>query len=72
VAFHPNGTLLVSGSKDRTVRLWTPANGQLIKALEGHTAWVQGVTFVAQGTRLASVGADQTVRLWDLTDPTKK
>jgi WD40 repeat protein len=47
--------------------LWNPATGQLIKALEGHTAWVQGVTFAAQATRVVSVGADQTVRLWDLT-----
>jgi WD40 repeat protein len=63
--------VLVSSSRDRTVRLWNPANGQVIKVLEGHAAWVQGVTFLAQGTRLASVGADQTVRLWDLTNPPK-
>jgi WD40 repeat protein len=72
LAFHPTGTLLVSGSRDRTVRLWNPANGQPYKALEGHTAWVQGVTLFAQGTRLASVSADHTVRLWDLSDPAKK
>ena len=42
-----------------------------IKTLEGHTAWVQGVVFLAQGTRLATVGADQTVRLWDLAAPAK-
>jgi WD40 repeat protein len=64
--------VLASASKDRTVRLWNPANGQLVKALEGHNAWVQGVVFVGQGTRLASVAADQSVRLWDLTDPMKK
>ena len=63
--------LVDDGSKDRTVRLWNPANGQSLKSLEGHTAWVQGVALLAQGTRLASVGADQTVRLWDLTAPAK-
>jgi WD40 repeat protein len=74
LAFHPSGTVLVSCGKDRTVRVWNPANGQPYtpQPLEKHTAWVQGVVFVAQGTRLASVGADQTVRLWDLTDPAKK
>ena len=44
---------------------------QLLKALEGHTAWVEGVTFLAHGTRLASVGADRTVKLWDLAAPAK-
>ena len=72
LAFHPGGTLLVSASKDRTLRLWNPANGQLFKALEGHNAWVQGITFAAQGSRLASVSADHSVRIWDLSDPTKK
>jgi WD40 repeat protein len=68
LAFHPGGTVLASCSKDRTVRLWNPANGQPLtpKPLEGHTAWVQGVVFVAQGTRLASIGADRTVRVWNL------
>jgi WD40 repeat protein len=59
--------VLASCSKDRTVRLWDPAGGQALKSLEGHTAWVQGITLLAQGTRLASVSADKTVRIWDLT-----
>ena len=66
LAYHPAGTILVSGSKDGTVKLWNAANGQLLKNLEGHTAWVQGVVLLEKGTRLASVGADQSVRLWEL------
>lgn len=69
---HPAGQLLVSASKDRTLRLWNPGTGQPIKTLEGHSSWIQSATFVAQGTRLASVSADHTVRLWDLTEPIKK
>jgi WD40 repeat protein len=52
--------------------LWNPAAGNLLKALEGHDAWVEGVTFLMEGTRLASVSADRTVRVWDLTEPAKK
>ncbi len=70
--YHPGGAVLVSASKDRTLRLWNAAAGAQIKVLEGHLAWVQDVVFCAEGTRLASVGADRTVRLWDLTAPAKK
>jgi WD40 repeat protein len=63
--------MLASSSKDRTVKLWNPANAQLLKSLEGHTAWVQGIVFFAKGTRLASVGADETVRLWDMAEVKK-
>ncbi len=65
---HPSGSVLASSSKDRTVRLWNPANPQALKILEGHTAWVEGLAFIRQGTALASVGADQTVRIWRLTN----
>jgi WD40 repeat protein len=37
VSFNPsNPTLLVSGSQDRTVRLWDVGTGKELKKLEGH------------------------------------
>ena len=65
--FHPVGTVLASCSKDRTIKLWNPDNGQALANLEGHTAWIQGIEFLEKGSRLASTSADQTVRIWDLT-----
>jgi WD40 repeat protein len=67
LAFHPSGTVLASGGKDRSVKLWNPDNGQLLIDLDGHTSWVEGLAFLEKGTRLASASADQTVRIWDLT-----
>ena len=36
VAFDPTGGTLASGSDDKTVKLWEPASGKLLRTLEGH------------------------------------
>ncbi len=65
--YHPAGAVLISASKDRTIRLWNPQGGNQLRApLEGHGAWVQGLALARKGTKLFSASADRTVRLWDL------
>ncbi|MFO0879187.1 MAG: WD40 repeat domain-containing protein [Gemmataceae bacterium] len=66
VTYHAGGNLLVSSSKDRTVRLWNGTSGGMYKNLEGHTAWAEGVTLAEKGTLAVSTSADRTVRVWDL------
>ena len=69
LVFHPAGQLLLSSSKDRSVRLWNVAGANVVKVLESHTAWAEGVVIADKGTRAISVGADKTVRVWDLGAP---
>jgi WD40 repeat protein len=70
VAQFTDRTVLVSGSRDRTVRLWEPETGKPARQdpLAGHTGPLSAVATVPlPGGRalIATSGGDGTVRLWD-------
>ena len=66
IAFTRDGSTLVTGSYDGTVRLWDVATRRQIGTpLNGH-GQVNSVAFSPDGKILASGGADGTVRLWDV------
>ncbi len=65
VAFSPDGKQVVSGSGDKTVRLWDAATGKALQTLEGHSDWVDSVAFSPDGKQVVSGSDDKTVRLWD-------
>ena len=66
VALGTNGARGVSGSEDRTVRVWDLASGVCERVLEGHTNRAWSVAVLPDGTRAVSGSDDGTVRVWDL------
>lgn len=65
VAFSPDGRLLLSGSSDKTVRLWDARRGECLAVLGGHEGEVLSVAFSPDGRCLLSGSVDTTLRLWD-------
>jgi len=66
LAFSLGGTLLVSGSRDNTIKLWDVQTGGVIKTFCGHTKTVLSVSISSDNTMIASGSLDKTIGLWDI------
>lgn len=65
--FSPDATQILTGSRDRTARLWSAVDGRPLCLLEGHEDTVGVVTSDGSGTVLATGGDDGRVILWRWT-----
>lgn len=70
LAVHPrDSTLLLSASKDESIRMWNLRTGTMVAVfagIKGHRGEVIGVDFDTTGTKFASCGLDYSVRVWDI------
>ncbi|CAE7167718.1 unnamed protein product [Rhizoctonia solani] len=68
VAYSPDGKSVVSGSSDKTVRIWNAHGSSSIgEPLRGHSDFVYSVSYSPLGNLIASASHDKTIRLWDTT-----
>jgi WD40 repeat protein len=68
VAFSPDGRHVLTGSFDKTLKLWETATGKEIKTFAGqagHQQMVLSVAFSPDGRYVASGAADNTAKIWD-------
>jgi tetratricopeptide (TPR) repeat protein len=56
--------MIVSGSDDKTIRLWSLDGSPIGVPFAGHTSWVNSVAFSPDGQMIVSGSVDNTIRLW--------
>lgn len=64
--FSQDGSMIVTGSTDAKVKLWTVANGFCFVTFSDHAAPVTATSFVPSGHAVVSASLDGTVRAFDL------
>ncbi|KAG8705904.1 POC1 centriolar protein A [Ceratobasidium sp. 395] len=66
VAYFADGSYIVSGSYDNTIRIWDARTGKPVGLLlTGHTGGVLSVAYSPDGAYIASSSQDNTIRIWD-------
>ena len=65
----PDAKILVSGCKDKTIKIWDAESGKLLRTLSGHTGRIESLAFSPDGKMLAigGGGGDSSVKLWSLS-----
>src|SRR3979411_2249219 len=61
----PDGTRIVCGAADKSVRLFDVATGKEIRKMDHHEDWSFGAIFGVDGKRLVSVSRDRAAKLTD-------
>ena len=65
VAYSQDGTRIVSGSTDNSLKLWDAATGSELLTFAGHTDWVNAVAYSPDGKYIVSGSTDKTLKVWD-------
>lgn len=66
VAITPDGKQAISGSKDKSLKIWSLETKQELLTLNGHTDWVSSVTISPDGKQAISSSKDGTLKIWNL------
>jgi WD40 repeat protein len=61
-----DGKKIISGSYDKTIRIWNIEALKEEDILEGHSDSVSSVSISPDGKKLISGSYDKTIRIWDI------
>ena len=67
VAVSRDERFIISGSLDKTIKVWSLEDGMELITLSGHQDKVLSVALTSDGKRVISASCDKTLKIWDLS-----
>ncbi|KAG6962685.1 hypothetical protein JG687_00007007 [Phytophthora cactorum] len=67
LAYDKLGNVVITGSDDRLVKIWSLRTGDLLFTLRGHVGNITDLAVNHSNTLLASSSDDKTVRVWEMS-----
>ena len=64
-AYSPDGARIVSGSRDKTLKIWDAKTGKEITTITGHSDEVSSCAYSPDGAWIVSGSDDNTLKIWD-------
>lgn len=64
VVFMPDGKSFISGSVDKTIKIWDFDTGKEICVIKGHKSEINSISVSADGRQIVSGSNDHLVKLW--------
>ena len=67
--FSPDGKRLASGDGPGHLRLWDPANGNLLHDVAAHSNWVFAIEWSRDGSKIITGGGDNLIHWFEADNP---
>jgi WD40 repeat protein len=64
--FTPDGSKIISGTRDGAIRVWDVGSGAVLRELKGFVTSLEDLAIVGQGASVATVGDGGLLRVWSL------
>jgi WD40 repeat protein len=68
VEFSPDGSMVLTGSRDGTARLWKVTSDKALATLQRHTEDVRSMVFSSDGQMVLTIANNFTARLWETSN----
>ena len=65
--YHPNGNYFVTGSEDKTLKVWDPETYTVLVSFDGNDDAVYSLAYATRENVIVSGSADNVVRTWRVT-----